>query len=269
MTKRSRRGFPIQLAHGDLDPPTGPAARFLGRWAAVDLRRELAEAGVLDALAERGYTKVEIRLSREEGEHRLTVLPEDGVVSLIDLRMAEGALSVEDPILRACGQFVLSVLAVNWMAVQHPQGAFTPERPQLPGQTHPGLGLSRLLFSHVLRWARAWGKDAVLNHPEYFHNARFYAPPFVFLSAQDQGRFEALCRDLAPLPVAAAAAAIENGQVVDDETGAVVQWEGRPMAMPVSEALRACFESKGYRDVVAQERESVRFTVRGVPRVGP
>jgi hypothetical protein len=262
MGKRTRRAFPIQLVHGDLDPAAGPRARFLGRWDAADLRRELAEAGVLRALAERGYPDVDVQLSSEEGEHRLSVRPAGDTVSLIDLRMAEGTFPVEDEVLRACGQHVLSVLAVNWLALQDPRGVFTTERPQLPGQTHPGLGVSRLLFAHVLQWAGAWGKDAVLNYPEYFHNARFYSPPFVFVSARDQGWFEALCRDLALLPVASAAAALENGDVVEAESGEVVHWEGRPMAMPVSAALRACFESDGYRDAVARMRNRARFRVR-------
>ena len=262
MTKHMRRAFPIQMAHGDLDAAAGPGARFLGRWDAVDLRRELAEAGVLGALAEHGYPAVDVEISRDEGEHRLSVRPAGGTTSLIDLRMAEGALPVDDGVLRDCGQDVLSVLAVSWLALQDPRGAFTAARPQLPGQIYPGLGVSRLLFDHVLKWARAWGKDAVLNHPEYFHNARFYSPPFVFLSARDQGVFEALCRDLASLPVASAAAALEKGEVVDASTGAVVRWEGGPMAMPVSKALFSCFESSGYRDAVAQVRDGVRFTMR-------
>ena len=66
----------------------------------------------------------------------------------------------------------------------------------------------------------AWGKDGLVNVPAFFHNAKFYAPPFAFLAAAEQGRFEALCRDLAGQAVADASAALEAGRVVE-----VGQWE--------------------------------------------
>src|SRR5262249_36162254 len=156
-------GLGIQLDPARLTPGAhapGAPALFLGRLELADLRRELEEAGVIKALASRGYRDPEVRVECAEGEHRLVVAPRGGGESLVDLRMAEGALSVDEPALRAAGIDVLSVLAVHWLALQDPQASFTPERPRLPGQRPPGLGLGRQLYTPVPGRAAAWGRDA-------------------------------------------------------------------------------------------------------------
>lgn len=262
MKTRARRLLRLGLEPSDLAPAaSGVPPRFLGRFDAPALRRELSETGVLAALKARGYADPHIGLELEAGEHRLVVRPAEGGESLIDLRMAEGALPVSEPALRARGVEVLSVLAVHWLALQDPRAAFTPERPRLPGQSHPGLGLGRQLYTRVLGWAAAWGKDALVNVPEYFHNARFYAPPFAFLSAAEQGRFEALCRDLAYLPVAEASTALEACRVVDAVTGRAVSWEPGDMLAALTTPVRAYLESDDYARAAAESRDARRFRV--------
>jgi hypothetical protein len=267
MGKRPRRTPALDLAARDVDGlPGGPSQLFLGRWDEARVGQELRAAGLLNALAERGYAHVDVRVSVEASEHRLSVQPRGETITLIELRVSEGTLALDDPTYRDHGAGVLSVLSVHWLALQHPRGTFTEARPRLPGQTHPGLGLSKPLFLRVREWATDWGKDAVLNHPGYFHNARFYSPPFFFLSPHVQGRFEALCRDLGALSVAAAATAIERGQVWEEPAGAVLRWQGDPMAVPITPPLAACFASAAYRDAVTLARESVRFRVAESPR---
>ena len=260
MKTRVRSALGIGLQASDLTSgTTGEPGLFLGRFGLGDLRRELAEAGVLAALHARGYPDPRIHIEATGGEHRLTVAPAEGEESLVDLRMSEGTLPVTEPALRARGVEILSALVVNWLALQDPRASFTAERPRLPGQTHPGLGLGRHIYTRVLGWAAAWGKDALINVPAYFHNARFYAPPFSFLSAAEQGRFEALVRDLGPLTVAAASAAVDEGRVVEEPSGQVVRWTPGDMLAPLSAAVREYVSSPEYRGAAAAARERRRF----------
>lgn len=260
MKARARRALGIGLQASDLaSATTGGSGLFLGRFGLADIRRELAEAGVLSALRERGYPDPRIHIEAGDGEHRLIVAPTEGEESLIDLRMSEGTLPVTEPALRARGVEMLSALVVGWLALQDPRASFTAERPRLPGQTHPGLGLGRHLYTRVLGWASSWGKDALVNVPAYFHNARFYAPPFSFLSAAEQGRFEALVRDLGPLAVAAASAAIDEGRVIEKPSGQVVRWIPGDMLAPLSTAVRDYVGSSEYLGAVAAARAGRRF----------
>jgi hypothetical protein len=267
---KPRRRLPLAL--GDTDvltaPESGPRL-FLGRLDVPAVRAELARVGVLDALAARGYPLVDVRTLHAEGEHRLSVTPEGDAEMLVDLRMVEGASALEDPLLRALGLDVLSFLAVQWLALQHPRGTFTPDRPRLPGQRHPGLGIGRQLFDLLVGWGSAWGKDALLNYPEYLHNARFYAPPFVFLSAPEQGRFEALGRDLSNVHIAEASAAMEDGRVVDTATGETAAWEPGPMIMPLTDRVRQVLEAPAWRDAAAAAAARSSFRIRGEPAPAP
>jgi len=247
------------LEVSDLAAAGGRSARYLDRFTLPALCAEMDKAGVLRALRTRGYDP-RVRVDVEEGEHRLLVSSSAGEV-LIDLRMREEARPATQRGLFARGVEVLSVLVVEWLSLQDPRAVFTRERPRLPGQTHPGLGLGRQLYGRVLGWAAAWGKDGLVNVPAFFHNAKFYAPPFAFLDAAEEGRFEALCRDLADRPVAEASAALEEGRVVEAATGEPVTWSAGDMLAALSPPVREYLASPDYARAVAAARDAHRFRV--------
>lgn len=238
---------------------------FLGRLDAAALRRELDEAGIVPGLRRRGYDCVGFELSRAENEHRFLVRAagpgEQTLPPLIEVRCAEEVLLARDLEPRPAGFEVLSVLAIRWLAMQDPRARFAPERPPLPGQGFPGLGLARPLILRIHAWAQAWGKDALVNFPEFFHNAVLYSAVYRFVSPARQGAFEALVRDLAPLPLAAASAAVEEGRVMSEDGGKRLVWEPGEMIVPLTEAVRSWLETPAYADAVRREREGVRFRV--------
>ena len=251
-----RRAFPSLLAV-DL----GPSRLFLGRFDAAALRRELEREGILRGLAARGYEEVGFRTTFESGEHRLRIRPRGGRTSLVDLRVVETTLVVTEEMVRRGGLEVLSVLFNSWLSLQDPRALFTPERPRLPGQRFPGLGLARAFYALLARWAREWGKDAVLATPEYFHNAVFYSPAFRFLSPREQGRFEALRRDLSELPVAQASAAVVEGRVRDLSLGQSLAWHPGLMVSAVSAQLARTLGGEDYRRAAFEALAEARFGV--------
>jgi hypothetical protein len=241
-------------------PSTGEPRLFLGRLSTGALRGALEAVGILAFLATRGFPEVRVDTDLADGEHRLRVAaPEDGAV-LVELRLAEMATPVPAG-LRGSGPETLHVLAILWAALQNPRASFTPERPRLPGQDHPGLGVGRRLYEVLRGWAAAFGKDALLNVPEHYHNALFYAGQFRFLDPVEQGRFEALRRDLAGLPVADASFAVEEGRVHDEAADRPFAWEPGAMVAPVGAALTAVFDGMPYREAVAAARDAARFRV--------
>ena len=239
--------------------------RFLGRFDATALREELARERILSALAARGYAEVRIETSVSAGEHRLRLRFPGGRASLVDLRLQEATLLVEEPLLKARGGTLLSVLANTWLSLQDPRGRFTVERPRLPGQRYPGLGLTGAFYALTTRWAREWGKDALLATPQYYHNAVFYARGLSFLSPADQGRFLALRRDLGSLPVAAASAAVAEGRVRELGSGSVLRWPPAPMAAGLTEPLAEYLGSRDYEREVEALARALRFALRGRP----
>lgn len=258
---RRRPALSLDLLTGDIGPALHvPADQFLGRFTRDDLRAELESAGILPHLRALGYAEAEMRFECEDLEHRLFLVDPASDVVLVDLRMADASWTHDIEALRAAGLSVLSVMAVHWLSLQHPRGSFTRERPRLPGQKHPGLGLGKSLYLRVAQWARAWGRDALLNVPEYLHNAAIYSAIFRFADPERQGWFEALTRDLAHVPVAVASAAVEEGQVID-AAGEVVAWEPGEMMAAVSEPVRAYLASPAYAEIARDAREKARFRI--------
>ena len=253
---RRHLAFPSLLAV-DL----GESRLFLGRFDEAALRRELEREDILRGLAARGYDQVGLRTSFESGEHRLRVRPRGGRTSLVDLRLVETTMVVTEEVIRRGGLEVLSVLFNSWLSLQDPRASFTAERPRLPGQRFASLGLARPFYTLLARWAREWGKDAVLATPEYYHNAVFYSPAFRFLSPQEQGRFEALRRDLSGLPVAQASAAVAEGRVRDLSVGQSLAWLPGLMVSAVSEQLTRALDGEDYRRAAFEALAEARFTL--------
>lgn len=262
---RRRRPF-VDLRAAELEP----AARvdpgmFLGRFDAAALRQELADAGILDGLAARGYRDVVVRTSVDEGEHQLKIFFAGGASALVDLRLAEASSLLREPLLLRLGLEVLSFLSMHWLALQDPRAPFSPDRPRLPGQDHPGLGLLKHFYLRLIRWAEDWGKDGLINFPDYYHNAVFYSQAFRFVSPARQGRFEALRAALAPVGVAAASWAVDEGRVREEVEGVrkPFVWEPGEMVAPLAPDLRHYLESEAYRRAAEAARAKARFVVEG------
>jgi hypothetical protein len=237
-----------------IDPGT-----FLGRFDQGAMERDLESAGILAALAAKGFRKVRVRLDARDGDHRLVLLPPRGEEPLVELRAAELTVVVDEPVLRDQGVELLYVLVVRWVAMQNPDRPFTAERPPLPGQRHPGLGIGRRVYGRLMAWAHEWGKDALLSFPQHYHNALFYSTQFRFVAPARQGRFEALRRDLADLSVAEASAAIEQGRVIDAATGQPFAWEAAEMISPVTDSVTRALQSDAYSVAVRAAREATRY----------
>ena len=71
---------------------------------------------------------------------------------------------------------------------------------------------------------------------DHDHNAHLYSRMMLSLEPEAQGFLEALGRDLAHLPLAAASEAVDRGLVLDAATGRPVRWEGSEQVSRLSRA---------------------------------
>ena len=97
------------------------------------------------------------------------------------------------------------------------------------------------------------GLSAVVFRPAHFHNAYAARHAFQFVDPAREGRFEALVRDLADVPLVEATAAVDEGRVSLD--GAPYAWEADEMVFWLRETPADAGE-------VERERDRVRFTYR-------
>ena len=227
---------------------------FLGYYTAAGLEHALHRYGLLRHLQRLGYASFRVALDRDGTGERLRVLGESGGVEhlLIELvlerRRVQGA----------------EALYVHWMSLRHPRAQFSALRPRLPGQEVPGLGLARELGELLAAMARRLDLAGVVFRPAHFHTAFTARHHFAFVDAARQGRFEALIRDLAPLPLLAATDAVSEGRVLLG--GAPYAWEADEMAFWPKRPTE-----EGRAEAIAHERERCHFTVRereGAPPPG-
>jgi hypothetical protein len=239
--------------------------KVLGRYDAPAIRGLFEQAGVLGALAERGFAELEVVVDGAGRALPHTVLfgCKDGArFQLLDAMVV--AATIGPDFFAARGGAMerpIELAVVYWLREEDPTVAFSAARPALPLQRHPGLGVLRRAFRVIVRMAGELGMDGVASVPKLFHDAIifFRSRLFLFLDGAEQGRFEALARDLRALPLGDASLALVGG-CVRDAAGAVVRWTPSFMVFPLSATLTAYLHSPEYVAQVARGLEQCRFT---------
>lgn len=239
--------------------------KVLGRFDRDELERRFAAAGLLDAVARRGYRELRIDVE-DEGmalpHVRLVGRRHGPEVMLLDACLAE---STVPPEYFATRGFVMtrpvSLLVAYWVREQDPSRSFTPERPPLPLQQHPGLGVLPIAFRVVREMATEIGKDGIGCLPKLYHDAYIFLRSrlFLFLDGREQGRFQRLQADLAAMPLGHASLALLDGHV-RDETGDAVLWAPGQQVFPLSERLTAYFHSEEYASQVESGMKETAFS---------
>ena len=158
---------------------------------------------------------------------------------------------------------------IEWMLLQNPTASFTPERPCLTGQVHPGLGLGNEVMEilRILGWRLRVA--AFVQNPVHPHNAILYSRKFVFLEPERQGFFLALLRAARGRPLQQITLAVDNGYLHDDETGDRLAWEAAAQVSPLARPLIRLYRSRAYADAVHRElaRTTLRFDWEAYDRV--
>jgi len=227
----------------DLRIKPGPKTLLLGAYTAESVEFALYRFGLLTFLERRGYGQFRVEFGtgtaggervavfgRSEGAEHLLV---DGVVE----RLSVGG---ED------------MLYVHWLSLRDPRARFSDRRPRLPGQDVPGLGLAREVTELLVLLAARRGLAGLAYSPAWFHTAYVARSRFRFLDPLQQGRFEALVRDLGHRPLALVSQALADGRV---------QMDGEPYAWKADLMVYRPAGEPDDREVVEAERDRVAFTL--------
>ncbi len=243
--------------------------KILRRYDAPTLRALFARAGTLASLERKGFADIDVVIDwvGRALPHALLVGTKAGTrYVLLDAILGETTI---EPAFFARFAITMArpieLAVVHWLREEDPTARFEAGRPALPLQHHPGLGILRSAFRVVVRMANELGKDGVASTPKFFHDAVifFRSRLFLFLDPDEQGRFEALLRDLRPLGLGDASLAL-LGNCVRDHAGRVVSWTPNVQACPLSPELTGYFNAPAYAARVERALATHHFTIDDV-----
>ena len=246
-------GAPARLESELLFDLTGenPENRLFGRYDPGELRERIGASGLLTGLSERGYPDPILRLScADPSDQRICLYAGEETRDrlLLEVRLQLAPFHPRRPIGPFTEESSFRMLVIHWLVLSSPDGTFTVDRPRLPGQEKPGLGLLNPTIALLKAFSRELSVDGVLDVPDHFHTALFYSRAFRYLDPEAEGRFRAIARDLSGVPLALASDAIREGCLVDRTTGAPMPWPVGEQVMAARGPLRRFLRSPSYRE---------------------
>ncbi|MEM9864645.1 MAG: hypothetical protein AAF938_23795 [Myxococcota bacterium] len=263
--------FGTRDAQGDLNDllssiegRRGPS-RFLDFYGDEGIRTAFERYALLEPLQARGYEDFRFELEVRDERHTLFVYAGhaslDEPVRLIELvvrrdRLVPGALASLDE--------SFTVLTVDWLMMADPLRPFTAERPRLPGQTAPGLGMAEAVLELLYRVVERLDLDGLVTTGEHFHNAVMYRSELKYLDPASEGVCIALEDALLAregLSLAAASWAIEWGLVYEEGTSEPFQWRGEAQARGQHAALADFLKQSKRRREAAEAAALLSFEV--------
>lgn len=238
---------------------------FLGVFSNSGLKYILERFRIVEELGKRGLNNISTELETTDSHtHKLYVYsgaPNPSNV-ICELVAKKGPLTFEEGLLPNYPTIPMSFLQIEWLLLQNPRKRFSDERPRLPGQSYPGLGLGKELMILLMIMAKNIGLDGITNKPHFFHTAFIFTRMFVFVDPYKQAEMEALNRDLLKqykFNDIAWAAYFEC--IINNTTNEVFKWDPGFLVFPMSKKVYKYFNSKDYKKTVARYRNEMSFSI--------
>ncbi|MFQ6676016.1 MAG: hypothetical protein ACE5LH_06680 [Fidelibacterota bacterium] len=238
---------------------------FLGSYSRRGILFALRQLGILEHLAAQDLDDISAHVDTSDPfRHRLRLVHrENGQDYLVvETVLRRGTFTFPETVTVPLSRKRYDILVVEWLLLQNPLKTFNRDRPRLPGQDHPGLGLAREA-NEILYWVgRRAGADGVLIVPNYLHTAYFYSHDFHFVDPRFQAMIEEVTRLLfQKFPLATVAWACEKGEILNRRDSTVLTWTPSEMILPVSRALQGYFYSNLYRTRVSELKGDFDFVL--------
>ncbi len=245
--------FDLQLSDLDLSailPGNPRPTRFLGYFSRHGLELTLERFGILDQLRGKSFRpQVEVDLDRSTGQTvRIFSDPDDRDL-LAEISVNRSRRVIAD----------FEVLVIEWLLLQNPKEPFTPDRPRLPGQHHPGLGLLREFFGWLVMLCEIVELHGIVFTPSRYNVAALSHKLVRFIKPEHEAQFRAFDAVLSDRPLAARTRLISQGKVIDATTGEPARWEAHPMVLSVSSELDAHLFGDSYEQAVAEHQQRINL----------
>ena len=151
-------------------------------------------------------------------------------------------------------------LALEWLTLQNPLHKFSESFTPLPGQSRPGLNMSKRVMDLFVYLGRLARKDCLLAFPAYFHNAILFSRYFSFWNPAKEGEVRAIRKAFSHQPLKQLAW-IVHFNCLKRGDGSTYEWAAEEQLHPLTRPLKDHFGSRGYRESVRSAQKSLDFSV--------
>ena len=237
---------------------------YLGVFTKEEVEKVLRRSHISQGLAEKGFTDLLLDINTDDPHrHILRVYfgKKDKAHLLIEIILSESVFRPKIMYLPSFKYGTYNMMVIEWLILQNPLAQFKKERPQLPDQQYPGLGIARQVGDMLVKVATYLHKDGILNFPQYYHNAVIYSELFKFYNPYMQGILKALEQSLSKYTFADAAYAVSLGCVKNLKDGEAFKWKAEELILPLSRDLKRYFESKEYQNILNNTTKEQAFDI--------
>ncbi|MCP2519357.1 hypothetical protein NLC26_01540 [Candidatus Aminicenantes bacterium AC-708-M15] len=235
---------------------------FLGRYTLEEAIAVLKKRNLIRYAEERGLVPLIYDLDSKDyptQRFRIFFRKKEPDFLLVDLKIREGKVQIKKSFSFFPFRKEYDFLIIEWLTLQNPLAKFTPEKPRLPGQIFPGLGLLKKAFDIFIYLARLMKKDGVLVYPWYFHNALIYSDYLYFFNPYKQGEVLAIKRNFPDMDLHKLAWMVYLGCLKYEKSKKNYEWFAEEQIFPLKKELKKYFESKNYNRIVNRVKKRLRF----------
>ncbi|MBW2701347.1 MAG: hypothetical protein JRF33_11045 [Deltaproteobacteria bacterium] len=240
--------------------PSNDSDDFLGFYSHRGVEVVFERYGLFKKLQGLGFDQTHISLAHhQEGYDILRVRSPKSKHPLMELvaRLAALPSEVREPSGLADRQF----LNVKWLRMQNPLAPVDQNKPLLPGQAFPGLGLGREMMALIQMICVRLDLDGVYELPERLHNASLYFRRFRFPDPEMQGRFTAILRDTQSRTLPELAWGVEYGMLTDLKSGKAFRWIPSEQVLARTGPVLDFLDGKDYRKRAKASMDACRFSL--------
>ncbi len=238
---------------------------FLGYYSVKGLEIILEKYKIAKKLNKLGFKNLSVNIDTSDPfKHKVTIQNNNGRIkeSLIELVVKRDYVEIDLPFDTPLNGRKYECLIVEWLKMQNPRNLFSQERPQLPGQEYPGLGIGSKALELLVMASKRLGLKGIINIPDHFHNAFFYSKIFYYENPQDQANLLAIIKKKKKKKIYDLAWAIENGKLIDSNTGEIYKWKGKRQVLPLTKEWTQLYHSKRYKEAVEKSLTKCKYNLK-------
>lgn len=237
---------------------------FLRCFTAADMYKLMMDVKLIDHLESKGFSDMKVDIDVDESYvHYLKLYYKniDPDNLLLDLRLSESRFVPEKEFFEDEMIHTYDMIVIEWLSAQNPMHRFDGNKPQLPGQKAPGLGILNYCFEMMYIVAREVIKDGFLDIPDHMHGAIMYSRKFKFFNPVHEGILRAIMRDLGNYSLADISWGIITHTIIEEYKNQPQAYAPSEQVFYVSDRMREYFHSKKYTSVYNKyyRRKHYRF----------